>query len=77
MLQFEWDEENRLNNIKKHAIDIQDAVSIFEGVTLTFPDERFKTVYCNWLDEGICDCCGLCRTAGNNTDHFSKKGNEI
>ena len=38
---FEWDENKRLSNIDKHGIDFEDARKIFNGITLTFQDNRF------------------------------------
>lgn len=50
-MQFEWDEEKRIANIKKHSIDFRDACSVFNGVTVTVEDlrrdydeERFITI---------------------------------
>lgn len=39
---FVWDEDKRLSNLHKHAIDFRDAVIIFDGVTLTIEDDRFE-----------------------------------
>jgi uncharacterized DUF497 family protein len=47
---FEWDEKKAAINIKKHAIDFADAVTIFDdsyAVTVIDPDhseERFVTI---------------------------------
>ena len=41
MIEFEWDEDKRLANIHKHAIDFQDATTIFEGEIVTVEDTRF------------------------------------
>ncbi len=40
-MKFEWDENKRQSNIQKHGIDFADAKRIFEGITLTFQDNRF------------------------------------
>jgi hypothetical protein len=40
-MQYEWDEQKRLSNARKHGIDFQDAVAIFEGDTVTVEDDRF------------------------------------
>lgn len=37
---FEWDEQKRLQNLRKHGIDFADAALIFGGFTLTAEDER-------------------------------------
>jgi uncharacterized DUF497 family protein len=39
-MSFEWDERKRQVNIKKHAIDFLDVAEVFEGDTITIPDER-------------------------------------
>lgn len=39
-MHFEWDERKRQSNIRKHGFDFADAPHVFEGVTLTVPDER-------------------------------------
>jgi uncharacterized protein len=40
-MQSEWDEQQRLSNVRKHGIDFRDAVEIFEGDTLLMEDGRF------------------------------------
>ena len=40
-MRFEWDENKRLLNIRKHEIDFVDAEKVFENETYTFIDERF------------------------------------
>ncbi len=40
-MEFEWDENKRKSNLKKHGIDFIDAYRIFEGITLTMQDDRF------------------------------------
>lgn len=40
-MDFEWDEQKRQMNIKKHGIDFFDIPEVFEGDTVTIPDERF------------------------------------
>ena len=37
-MQYEWDEEKRLSNIRKHGIDFVAAISIFDD------HERIETV---------------------------------
>ena len=41
-MKFEWDEEKRLANIRKHGIDLVDAASIFEGDLVIMEDNRFN-----------------------------------
>ena len=38
---FEWDDEKNRENISKHGIDFDDALSIFDGPTLERIDDRF------------------------------------
>jgi len=38
---YEWNESKRQINIRKHALDFIDVISIFEGVTITIEDTRF------------------------------------
>ena len=40
-MQYEWDEQKRLSNARKHGIDFQDAVTIFAGDTVLIEDDRF------------------------------------
>jgi uncharacterized protein len=40
-MNFEWDEQKRLINIKKHGIDFMDIPAIFDRDTVIIPDERF------------------------------------
>ncbi len=39
-MKFEWDEEKRKLNIKKHGLDFVDAEKVFEGATFTIEDDR-------------------------------------
>lgn len=41
-MQFEWDENKRLINIRKHGIDFLDVPPIFELDTVTVIDDRFE-----------------------------------
>jgi uncharacterized protein len=40
-MSFEWDEQKRQVNIKKHGIDFQDIAEVFDGDTVTIPDKCF------------------------------------
>lgn len=40
-MEFEWDEAKRLANIRKHGIDFIDALSVFNGDTVTVEDDRY------------------------------------
>ena len=41
-MRFEWDENKRLINIRKHGIDFADVPEIFELDTVTVIDDRFE-----------------------------------
>ena len=40
-MEFEWDEANRLANLRKHGIDFLDVSFVFEGDTLTVEDNSY------------------------------------
>ena len=40
-MEFEWDENKRKTNIRKHGIDFVDIPVVFDGETVTIEDERF------------------------------------
>jgi len=40
-MEFEWDENKRLSNIRNPGIDFVDIPVVFEGDTLTVEDDRF------------------------------------
>lgn len=40
-MRFEWDEDKRRQNIRKHGLDFRDAFLVFEEETYTDVDERF------------------------------------
>lgn len=42
MQEFDWDEDKRLTNIRNHAIDFMDAITIFDSETVTIEDNRFE-----------------------------------
>ncbi|PSF39532.1 hypothetical protein C7H19_01710 [Aphanothece hegewaldii CCALA 016] len=39
-MDFEWDENKRFSNIRKHSIDFINVVAIFENDTIIIEDER-------------------------------------
>lgn len=41
MLEFEWDENKRQSNLKKHGIDFVLACKIFKNYTVEFEDNRY------------------------------------
>jgi uncharacterized DUF497 family protein len=50
---FEWDEIKRQINIRKHALDFIDVISIFEGVTLTIEDTRLDYGEIRYITLGL------------------------
>jgi uncharacterized protein len=40
-MQYTWDRKKNRRNIRLHGIDFEDAVRIFEGVTVERVDDRF------------------------------------
>ncbi len=40
-MNFIWDENKRLTNIKKHGLDFKDAEQVFNSPLILFADERF------------------------------------
>jgi uncharacterized DUF497 family protein len=40
-MNFEWDDDKRQINVKKHGIDFIKASKIFESYTLTIKDDRY------------------------------------
>ncbi len=41
-MEFEWDEDKRLANIKNHGIDFVDVSAVFDGDILTVEDNRYS-----------------------------------
>lgn len=39
-MDFEWDEEKRARNLRKHGFDFIDADKVFDGPTVTIVDDR-------------------------------------
>lgn len=52
-MRFEWDENKRLINIRRHGIDFIDAEILFESETYTVVDERFDYGEMRLLTLGI------------------------
>ncbi len=40
-MSYEWDEQKRQINVKKHGVDFIDVPEVFDGDIVTIPDERF------------------------------------
>jgi len=41
-MRFTWDEVKRKQNLKDHGLDFVDAPRVFDGVTFTYEDDRFR-----------------------------------
>jgi uncharacterized DUF497 family protein len=42
MMKFEWDENKRLANIRKHGFDFTDVSTVFVSDTVTVEDDRYN-----------------------------------
>lgn len=52
-MKFEWDENKRVTNIRKHGIDFLDVESVFESDTVIIEDNRFDYGERRWLALGL------------------------
>jgi uncharacterized DUF497 family protein len=50
---FEWDEQKRLANARKHGIGFADAVSIFEGDIVVVLDDHFDYGQTRYIAFGL------------------------
>ena len=41
-MEFEWDEDKRLANIKNHGVDFIDVSDVFDGDIFTVEDDRYN-----------------------------------
>jgi uncharacterized protein len=41
-MDFEWDEDKRLTNLRKHGVDFVDVPSIFDRDTIMVEDNRYS-----------------------------------
>jgi uncharacterized protein len=55
-MQFAWDEAKRQVNLRKHGLDFADASAVFEGMTLTFEDDRFDSGEQCYITLGLLHC---------------------
>ncbi len=53
MKRFEWDEQKRIQNLKKHGLDFLDAYCVFDRETLTDIDDRYDYGETRFLTLGI------------------------
>lgn len=52
-MNFAWDERKRRSNLAKHGVDFADLEPLFEGLTVTIPDERFEYSEARFLTAGF------------------------
>jgi uncharacterized DUF497 family protein len=52
-MKFEWDENKRLVNLRKHGIDFADARKVFESERVNFIDDRFDYVELRFVTNRI------------------------
>jgi len=57
-LQIEWNPKKREANLRKHGLDLVDAVPIFEGPMLALPDTRQDYGEDRWIGVGITNGSG-------------------
>lgn len=54
-MDFEWDERKRKANLKKHGFDFEDAEQVFEGITVTYEDDREDYGEVRFITLGLLD----------------------
>jgi hypothetical protein len=52
-VRYEWDELKNKTNLRKHGIGFADAVRIFAGEVLHWPDERYYYGEERWIAIGV------------------------
>jgi len=52
-MQFEWDEEKRQTNIRKHGIDFVGVEELFTGYAVTMEDSRFDYEETRFITIGL------------------------
>ena len=51
-MRFEWDEDKRVANLRKHKLDFKDAPELFYGPTLVGLDSRYDYGEDRWIAIG-------------------------
>jgi uncharacterized DUF497 family protein len=54
-MEFTWNPDKRLANLRKHGLDFVDAERVFSGYTQTFPDNRFTYDEMRYITVGLLD----------------------
>jgi len=54
-MRFEWDEAERLQNLKDHGVDFVDTHRVFAGPTFTFEDDRLRYLEQRFFTLGLLD----------------------
>jgi len=54
-MRFIWDERKRRTNLRDHGLDFRDAHKVFEGLTLTYEDDRFLYGEQRFITLGLID----------------------
>jgi uncharacterized protein len=54
-MKFEWDENKRRRNLRKHGLDFLGCEVIFEGPTVTIEDSRFAYQEQRFITIGLLD----------------------
>ncbi len=52
-MKFEWDEDKRQRNLRRHGIDFEDVPQIFDGHTVTTEDSRIDYGEVRYLTLGM------------------------
>lgn len=52
-MEFEWDENKRLVNLRKHGIDFTDAVNVFDDDTVIIEDAQQNYGEQRWIAIGL------------------------
>ena len=52
-IHFEWDENKRRENIRKHGIDFVDLPPLFDGVIITIEDTRYDYGETRYITLGL------------------------
>jgi len=52
-MEFTWDSEKRLSNLRKHGLDFAEAEQVFSGQTQSYPDHRFAYGEMRYITVGL------------------------